>query len=67
MQIKDVKNLDLPQRIYMMEELWDSFKYEDTSITSPLWHKNILDSRAKDYKDGKIKTVSLDEVKNLLK
>ena len=60
---KSIQELDLSQRIYLMEELWDSFKYESDSLTSPLWHRDILQKRKEAYSKGKIKTKTLEEVK----
>ena len=47
-----------------MEEIWSSFKYKQDFITSPHWHKDILDKRKKEYKNGNLKTKSLDEIKS---
>ena len=61
--LENIKQMDLSHRIYLMEELWNSFKYEQDSITSPQWHKDILDNRKRAYINGEIKTKSLNEVK----
>ena len=62
--LKNIKSLDLSQRLHLMEEIWSSFKYEQDYITSPHWHKDILDKRKKEYKSGNLKTKTLDEIKS---
>lgn len=63
MSISDINSLSLSQKIYLMEQLWDSFKQNETQLASPTWHKEVLESRRERYKRGEIKKLSLDEVK----
>ncbi|WP_024787574.1 MULTISPECIES: addiction module protein [unclassified Lebetimonas] len=53
----DVKNLKLEEKLFLMEEILNSLE----KVDSPLWHKDILNSR-KDFKNKKSYTIQ--EIKN---
>ncbi len=50
-----------------MEQLWGSFKQEEQEIDSPAWLEDILDSRKIEYESGKLRTITLDELKQSYK
>jgi len=55
MQIENIDNLSLNDKIYLMEELWNSIC---NSIEAPSWHKDILKSREKiENKNSKFYTI----------
>ena len=63
--IKEIKKLSVEERILMVEEIWDSIAEDTTSEKLQISEeekKKILD-RFEDYKSGKQKTYSWDEVK----
>jgi len=62
MSLNDIQNLSLLEKVQLMEQLWDSL---DKDMTSPKWHKDILDTRQKLYQEGSLKTISLDELKDI--
>jgi putative addiction module component (TIGR02574 family) len=64
MSLSDIQNLSLLEKVQLMEQLWDSLD-KDNDITSPKWHKDILDTRQKLYQEGNLKTISLDELKDI--
>jgi len=53
------------QKIHLMEALWDSLSTNDKELETPLWHKEILEQRAKKLEQGNVKTYTLDELKAL--
>ena len=63
MSISDINSMTLSQKIYLMEQLWDSLKQNEIPLTPPAWHKEVLESRRECYERGEIKKLSLDEVK----
>jgi putative addiction module component (TIGR02574 family) len=63
MSLHDLKQMSVNERIYLMEQLWASFQYDDHKIDSPTWHKEILSDRKERYKKGQLKLFSLDELK----
>lgn len=64
MQFTEIKTLSIEKRMLLMEELWDSLCHEKEEISSPSWHKEILDSRMQLVNSGKAKFLSLQELKN---
>ena len=63
MSISDINSMSLAQKVYLMEQLWDSLKQNETQLESPTWHKEVLASRRERYKRGELKMLSLDELK----
>ncbi len=51
--------MSLSEEIKLLDSLLDS----NTEIESPAWHEEILRERAKLYKEGHVKTYTLDEIK----
>lgn len=63
MSISDINSMSLVQKMYLMEQLWDSFKQNEAKLASPAWHKEVLESRKEQYERGELKILSLDELK----
>ncbi|MBN2824171.1 MAG: addiction module protein [Campylobacterales bacterium] len=63
MSPKDIHTMSINQRLYLMEQLWDSFQYNDTHLASPQWHKALLEQRKKQYDNGELKLLTFDELK----
>ncbi len=63
MSLSDINSMSLAQKMYLMEQLWDSFKQNETRLASPAWHEKVLANRRERYERGELKTLSLDEVK----
>lgn len=61
MNISDIKNMSTAKRLQIMEEIWDTFTYEE--IESPKWHEKVLKSRKAKIAGGKAKFLSLKELK----
>ena len=47
-----------------MEELWSSLHHED--ISSPEWHRDVLDARRRSVESGESELISLDELRGRL-
>jgi len=62
MSVNDIKDMPLPERMQLMEALWDSFVH-DNATESPHWHKEILDNRRAILKENEIKTYTLSQLK----
>lgn len=62
MSVNDIKDMPLPERMQLMEALWDSFVH-DNATESPHWHKEILDERRAILETKNIKTYTLSELK----
>ena len=67
MSLSDIQNIPLGERLYLMEQLWDSFKYEKETVKPPEWHKEILDERLQKFENAEVKLLSIEELKSSLK
>ena len=63
MNLADIKKMSMAERLKAMEALWDSLLYENEEIESPEWHEKIVEKRKAKIKSGKVKFISLSELK----
>ena len=63
MFLNDINKMSITERMYLMEQLWDSFKQNEEALVTPSWHEEVLIERKKRYENGEIKILSLDELK----
>lgn len=54
--------LSTPEKILLVEDLWDSIISNDSEIPIPESHKKELDKRLKNYKLNQGNLLSLDEL-----
>jgi len=66
MSLSDIQNMPLEERLHLMEQLWDSFKYEKEEVAPPAWHQDVLSERMTKYKNGELELISLEELKQSL-
>lgn len=65
MSKNDIANMSVVQKMELMEEIWNSFE-NDEMIVSPSWHKDVLQKREQDIKNGDAHFSPLSEVKERL-
>jgi len=54
-QIKDKINcLNLSEKLLLVEDIWDSIAADNSEIPMPMWQKQELDRRYKEYKAEKL-------------
>jgi putative addiction module component (TIGR02574 family) len=54
-QLKDeINRLGLAEKLLLAEDIWDSIAASNSQIPMPLWQKQELDRRFKDYKEGNL-------------
>ncbi len=63
MSISDITNMPTQERMQLMEVLLDSFRNDEDTIKSPLWHKEVLEQRVKMIEKNDVKTYTLVELK----
>ncbi|MEM9424958.1 MAG: addiction module protein [Spirochaetota bacterium] len=62
-QIKEkISNLDLSEKLLLVEDIWDSIAADNLEIPMAAWQKEELNQRYKDYKEGRLKLHSWDKV-----
>ena len=64
MSSNEIKNMPIQERMQLMEALLDSFSNDEELIKPPLWHKDILEERAKMLEEGNVQMYTLAEVKD---
>ncbi len=57
----------IPQKISLMEKLWDSFSYDEENYKSPKWHKDELLKREEALQTGEIKISNWQDAKKRIK
>jgi putative addiction module component (TIGR02574 family) len=66
MSISDIKKMPVVERIHLMEQIWDTLRDEFDQRESPAWHEEILKERKEAYASGKVKSYTLEEIKQKL-
>lgn len=66
MRVKDlpeISKLSTPEKILLVEDLWDNISADDASIPMPESHKTELDKRLKRYQSAPDSLLSLDDLR----
>lgn len=63
MEITEIKNMTILERLQAMESLWSSLVNEDFDIASPDWHGDILAERKAKIENGTANFISLDALR----
>ena len=66
MSIDDIKKMTVAERVYLMEQIWNTLNQETKEIDSPFWHKELLEERKKAIKKGDVKMYTPAELKSKL-
>ncbi len=51
----EINQLELSEKLLLVEDIWDSIAVGNSDIPMPEWHKRELDRRLKEYKEGRLK------------
>lgn len=60
--ILEIARLTTPEKILLVEDLWDSIILDESSVPIPESHVEELERRLKSYKDHPEKLLSLKEI-----
>ena len=66
MRVKDIPkiaNLSTPEKILLVEDLWDNIASDESNVPVPQSHRNELDRRLKRYKSDPGSLLSLEELR----
>lgn len=64
---KEIDKLNLPEKLILVEDIWDGIARSNAELPMPEWQKAELDKRYGDYKDGKLKLHDWENVHKELK
>ena len=59
----EIKEMPVRDRLGLMEEIWETLRYDENEIESPAWHKEILKERTDLLKSGKAKFLSIQDLR----
>ena len=62
-----IKKMSTIERLQAMEALWDSIIYEGSKIEAPEWHREIIEERKREMKNGEAEFISIDKLKAMYK
>ncbi|MFZ5764057.1 MAG: addiction module protein [Thermodesulfobacteriota bacterium] len=51
--LQEIDNLTLPEKILLVEDIWDSIARSNAELPLPEWQRQELDQRYAEYKNGK--------------
>ena len=60
--IPEIAQLSIPEKILLVEDLWDSITLDEASVPVPQSHKEALDSRWQSYELAPGNLLSLEEL-----
>jgi putative addiction module component (TIGR02574 family) len=61
--LPDISKLSTPEKILLVEDLWDNISADETSIPIPDSHKSELDARLKRHVTAPGDLLSLDDLR----
>jgi putative addiction module component (TIGR02574 family) len=59
----DLKEMSLPDKLRLMEALWDELCRREEDVPVPEWHKELLDERERQVKEGQAKFIDWETAK----
>jgi hypothetical protein len=63
----DLRQMSLPDKLRLMEELWRDLSQNESNVPSPEWHGTILEDRERKLASGEDKLVDWDDAKRQLR
>ena len=64
--IPEITRLSLPEKILLVEDLWDSIILDESSVPIPQSHIKELDRRLKSYESNPGNLLSLDDLQGMI-
>ena len=57
--------MTVPERVHVMEQLWDSLLQDQNRLESPTWHRDVLEQRRRRIESGDAHFLTIEELKKL--
>ena len=61
--IPEIAKLSVPERILLLQDLWDSIASDESSVPVPQSHREELDRRLAEYERDPGKLLTLDDLR----
>lgn len=65
--MQEVNELDLSEKLMLVEDIWDSIASNNAELPMPAWQKQELDRRYNEYKEGKLALHNWQDVHKVLR
>ena len=62
-----IHQMPLPEKILLMEAIWNDICRDEDSLEVPQWHKDILDERERLLTEGKARFIEWEDAKKQVK
>ena len=59
----DLKQMSRPEKVRLMEEIWQDLSADEQEVESPSWHCEIIAERIAKVEEGTATFLSLEELK----
>lgn len=66
-ELVDLKRMTLPEKLRLMEALWEDLCQSEQELSSPDWHREVLEEREKKIASGEESFVDWDVAKKKLR
>ena len=60
--ILDLKQLSRPEKVSLMEQIWQDLSADDQEVESPSWHEKVLADRLAKVEEGHAIFLTIEEV-----
>jgi putative addiction module component (TIGR02574 family) len=58
----DLKQMSRPEKVRLMEEIWQDLSAHEQEVESPSWHGEIIAERTAKVEEGKATFLTLEEL-----
>ena len=65
MSIDEIKNLNIKERLILIDTIWETLESESNQVESPEWHKKLLEPRIEKMKNGGAEFISIDDLRKI--
>ena len=65
MSIDEIKNLNIKERLILIDTIWETLESESNQVESPKWHKKLLEPRIEKIKNGQAEFISIDDLRKI--
>ena len=63
----DIQRMPLPDKIALLEALWNDLSSEPEQVEIPQWHKDILDQRLQAAEQGNVEIIDWEIAKEQIR
>ncbi|MFM8656697.1 MAG: addiction module protein [Chthoniobacterales bacterium] len=58
----DLKQMSRPEKVRLMEEIWQDLSADEQEVESPSWHGEVIAERIAKVEEGKATFLTLEEL-----